>query len=485
MVKLLFDHTSTIYIIRFTFPLQIIADNKPIQNLKLSLLAFKIQIVGKMVINVEIISREMVKPSSSTPQHLKNLKLSFLDQLAPPIYVPMILFYQSNSHFRAENNRTQISCLLKQSLSHVLTRFYPLAGSIDNNIFVDCNDGGAEFVEAQVPTNLLGVIENPNIEELEKYLPIKPYGGTGGSFVKNIVLAIQINFFNCGGMVIGLCMSHKIVDGSSLVAFINAWAATARGEDSKIATPNFNLAFHFKPRDEDFSPFFPPTSGIDNETIVTKRFIFDKMKLATLKEKLVVSSQMIKDPTRVEAVSAFILKQLIEVSNMKTDTKKCFGAIHTVNLRSRMGPPPMDHAFGNLFTLAVMAYEGDKSYPHLAGELRKSIRKINADYVKKEVQDEEQYLDFLKSLTEKGYNRMECCNFSSWCRFPVYEADYGWGKPVWVSTTTLPYKNVVILMSTRCGEGIEAFINMDEDDMAMIEREFNNIISISTPKLKW
>ena len=146
----------------------------------------------------------------------------------------------------------------------------------------------------------------------------------------------------------------------------------------------------------------------------------------------------------------------------------------------------MDHAFGNLFTLAVMAYEGDKSYPHLAGELSKSIRKINADYVKKEVQDRERYLDILKSWEEKAHeNRMVCCNFSSWCRFPVYEADYGWGKPVWFSTTTLPYKNVVILMSTQCGEGIEALINVVEEDMAMIEREFNNIYNFSTPKLKW
>ena len=25
--------------------------------------------------------------------------------------------------------------------------------------------------------------------------------------------------------------------------------------------------------------------------------------------------------------------------------------------------------------------------------------------------------------------------FTSWCRFPFYEADFGWGKPVWISRT--------------------------------------------------
>ena len=53
----------------------------------------------------------------------------------------------------------------------------------------------------------------------------------------------------------------------------------------------------------------------------------------------------------------------------------------------------------------------------------------------------------------------------------MYEVDYGWGKPVWVCTTSRPFKNVVILMSTRDGDGIEAWVNMTEDSMAMLEHD--------------
>jgi len=37
---------------------------------------------------VRIISRETIKPSSPTPSHLKTLKFSLFDQIAPKSYIP-------------------------------------------------------------------------------------------------------------------------------------------------------------------------------------------------------------------------------------------------------------------------------------------------------------------------------------------------------------------------------------------------------------
>ncbi|ONI30186.1 hypothetical protein PRUPE_1G235900 [Prunus persica] len=49
-----------------------------------------------MKVEVEVISKEIIKPSSPTPDHLRYLQLSFLDQLAPPVYNPFVLFYEFN-----------------------------------------------------------------------------------------------------------------------------------------------------------------------------------------------------------------------------------------------------------------------------------------------------------------------------------------------------------------------------------------------------
>ncbi|XP_059658976.1 stemmadenine O-acetyltransferase-like [Cornus florida] len=153
-------------------------------------------------------------------------------------------------------------------------------------------------------------------------------------------------------------------------------------------------------------------------------------------------------------------------------------AVHTINLRARMWPPLLDHTFGNVWTFvsALLTSEGKEEYHDLVSLLRGAIRKIDIDHVKK-LQNGDWYLEDLKRANEhfyKGY--LEFCSFSSWCRFLMYGVDYGWGKPVWVCTATTPFKNVVILTSSSCGEGIEAWVNMD---MAILEHD-HKLLSLGT-----
>jgi shikimate O-hydroxycinnamoyltransferase len=51
----------------------------------------------------------------------------------------------------------------------------------------------------------------------------------------------------------------------------------------------------------------------------------------------------------------------------------------------------------------------------------------------------------------------------------MYEADFGWGKPTWVTTFGCSSRKVILLMDTRDGDGIEAVLNMEENDMAKFE----------------
>lgn len=58
---------------------------------------------------------------------------------------------------------------------------------------------------------------------------------------------------------------------------------------------------------------------------------------------------------------------------------------------------------------------------------------------------------------------------SSWCRQPQYGTDFGWGKPIWVSPGE-PVNDVVVLIDTKDGEGIEAWIGLCNEDMAKFEK---------------
>ncbi|KAL0307402.1 UNVERIFIED_CONTAM: Stemmadenine O-acetyltransferase [Sesamum angustifolium] len=157
--------------------------------------------------------------------------------------------YQAFYH---HHDSGETSRKLKRSLSDALATYYPLAGRIRENSWVDCNDAGAEYVEAWFNNvQLSDVIEKSGTEELKQYVPVEPCGGG------DVPLAVQVSFFSCGGTAIGLCLSHRVADAMSLVTFINAWAAACRGETKTIALtqPTFSLASRFPPAD--FSKYFP------------------------------------------------------------------------------------------------------------------------------------------------------------------------------------------------------------------------------------
>ncbi|KAK9934471.1 hypothetical protein M0R45_021614 [Rubus argutus] len=75
-----------------------------------------------MKVEVEVISKEIIKPSSPTPEHLRHYQFSFLDQTSPLVYNPLLLFYEFNAE--TQPNITEISNHLK-NLSQSLDSFLP------------------------------------------------------------------------------------------------------------------------------------------------------------------------------------------------------------------------------------------------------------------------------------------------------------------------------------------------------------------------
>ncbi|GAB4860507.1 hypothetical protein Ancab_035666 [Ancistrocladus abbreviatus] len=420
-----------------------------------------------MVLHVEITSTDYIKPKSPTPQHLRTLKLSFLDQQAPPFYIPLIFFYKNDISYCFANH-TERSQLLKQSLSSILVHFYPLAGRVGFfDAFVDCNDEGVQYLETKVSTDISKVIEDPNTEDLEGLLPFEPH-----NISKNTVLGIQVNCFDCGGMAIGVCASHRIVDATAFCTFMNAWAAATRGVNETILHPKFDWATHYPPRDlkgiKGLSEF------TSSENLIMKRLVFNKEKLTIMKEKAITAEgSQVKDPTRVEVVCAFIWKSFIEAEKSGISSKKISASSHAVNLRPRVTPPLPEGSIGNFcwFVVIPTFIQSGVKHHELIAQLRNTLRSIDSEYVTTIKTGE--CLNELKARSENlNSDVVSMSNFSSWCRFPLYEVDFGWGKPAWVCTTSIPIRNLVLLMSTKDGEGIEAWVTMLKGEMAVLERDF-------------
>ena len=111
----------------------------------------------------------------------------------------------------------------------------------------------------------------------------------------------------------------------------------------------------------------------------------------------------------------------------------------------------------------------------LVCKIRGGISKINGDFVKK-LRGEKRKSVMYESLKEIGglgsNEEIDCFGFNSWCNFGFYEVDFGWGMPIWVSsigTSDSVFSNLIILNDTRLGDGIEAWVTIDEQDMARLE----------------
>lgn len=123
---------------------------------------------------IEIISMESIKPSSPTPNHPKSFKLSLLDQLVLPTYVPNVLFY-ATSECDDHLDRSIICTRLKNSLSETLTRFYPLGRMIKGGVSINLSYEVVTFTKARASIQLSNILRSLEMDILQQCLPFNPY----------------------------------------------------------------------------------------------------------------------------------------------------------------------------------------------------------------------------------------------------------------------------------------------------------------------
>ncbi|XP_060215595.1 stemmadenine O-acetyltransferase-like [Lycium barbarum] len=254
-----------------------------------------------MDIKVEIISKEIIKPSSPSPKSPISHKLSLLDQKAPNCYTTFVLFYHKNSSSNLEN----IFDSLKVSLSKTLNHMNPLAGRVKDGFTVDCNGQGIDFLRAKVHEDMSNVLKNVKIQVLRKLLPMNPLTRSDD----NVLLALQINCFDCGGIAIGVCISHLIADGSSIATFLNTWASVCLEKNDSINISDnlfMDCTSVFPPKEvHNFSVFKFGKKDQIPPKMAARRFVFDESNILALKTNADCST------SRVEAVLAFVWEAVI------------------------------------------------------------------------------------------------------------------------------------------------------------------------------
>ena len=173
---------------------------------------------------VAIKSISIVVPSESTPSGL--LQLSESDQIMPWTRAPIVFIYRPN-----KNNPLSFD-MMKTSLSHTLVHFYPLAGQLHwiegGRLELDCNAMGVQLLEAYSEAILDDLGDFAPIDTVQDLVPKIDYTTPIEEWP---LFLVQLTRFGCGGLCIGVAISHTMVDGRAITNFNNSWAKLARGYD--------------------------------------------------------------------------------------------------------------------------------------------------------------------------------------------------------------------------------------------------------------
>ncbi|KAI3715585.1 hypothetical protein L6452_22571 [Arctium lappa] len=436
---------------------------------------------------IRVVSIQNVKPEKPTPDNLRSYKLSALDQIHSPSYVPFIFFYRNNINNGSKTDTvSERSKLLKQSLSETLTRFYPFAGKFIDDNHIDCNDEGVYYTETQVDVDLSSFLAKPDYKLLQQLLPMPPNSQkpTRGFYL----VMIQVNFFSCGGVAISMCNFHKLIDGNTYITFLNAWASATKGGQlqQNMVYPNFVSSSLFPQNTQPPTyPSFPVSSMAVWPSLLkkgkhsTKRFLFDVSAIHELKAKATEESV---SSTRVVAVASLIWKCATIAARKQHGAERPSVLQVAVNLRGKFAPPLPQNAIGNIIwnTVAKCAESNSNlSLGTMVGHIKDGIARIDTRFAEqfKGEQGSATVINELKRLGLQLSNfDADYYSFSSMCKSGVYEADFGWGRPVWSCYANLGndipiYLNAILLMDTSTGDGVEAWVTLSQEEMDIFEHD--------------
>ncbi|KAB1223938.1 Vinorine synthase [Morella rubra] len=417
-----------------------------------------------LMTEVDIISREIVRPSSPAVLHFKPFKLTLLDQLTPTTYVPLVLFYPK-SHTHQSKGLHILPAQLKKSLSKTLDHYYPFSGRTQRNLFVDHYDEGVPYNEARVKCRMNDFLQHPDqTVALNQFLPCWPFILEPNP-EETPQVAIQVNIFDCGGIAIGMCFSHKITDGITMSAFLKSWAVNAAGHCNKLELPDFSGASssaRFPPQDSTFVPIhlsLVESFWFGKGKYKTRRFVMDSKSIETLKAK--ARSERVVKPTRVESLSGFIFARAVAASRVISGSPRPAVLAQAVNIRGRTKPCLPDYSPGNIFRLAFCECNSVENQIELSGivaALREAVEKISGQS--------------FNIADQMGlFSKADTFCFSSWLKFGFDELDFGWGRPIWVGVMLgdVGPREVTFFTKTNGLDAIEAWVTLKEKEMAVLE----------------
>ncbi|XP_028792065.1 shikimate O-hydroxycinnamoyltransferase-like [Neltuma alba] len=143
--------------------------------------------------------------------------------------------------------------------------------------------------------------------------------------------------------------------------------------------------------------------------------------------------------------------------------------------RSRLKPELPEGYFGNvIFTATPMAIAGDlmsKPTWYAASKIHNALVRMDNEYLRSALDYLELQPD-LKALV-RGAHTFKCPNLgiTSWVRLPIHDADFGWGRPIFMGPGGIAYEGLsfIIPSSSNDDGSLSVAIALRPDHMKVFQ----------------
>ncbi|CAM0885124.1 unnamed protein product [Alopecurus aequalis] len=353
----------------------------------------------------------VVTPSVETPRH--GLWLSPLDVLkANRGHTQTIYLYRPDSG--GVDDFFDVA-RLKAAMANALVPFYPLAGRLgmdaDGHVEIDCAGQGVLFAVGYSDLTIDDLSNFGASPELTSLFVPRMEDSP------SVMCAIQVTFLKCGGVTLGTALHHAAVDGFSAFHFFQTWSSFSRdGNAAALDLPCHDRTL-LRARSPPlvhpdaltvFRPKQPPCELPPSVHVVNEIFVISKDQVAALKRSCTGGS----------------------------------GAVSTFRILSahlwRLRPPLPDSYFGNgIITLGaagkvqdIIAPEDNQPLASVVSRIRGAITRMDDELVRSAVDYLELEMAGSLPAVPVGSTPLTDLKLVSWLGLPVYDADFGWGRPL-------------------------------------------------------
>ncbi|KAL3617703.1 hypothetical protein CASFOL_038024 [Castilleja foliolosa] len=296
----------------------------------------------------------------------------------------------------------------------------------------------------------------------------------------------MVTYFKCGGVSLGVGMQHHAADGFSGLHFINTWSDMARGLD--LTVPPFIDRTLLRARDPPQPQFkhieyqLPPAMKANTDSENTPEtsvsiFKLSRDQLNALKAKSKEDGNTVTYSS-YEMLAGHVWRSTCMARGLPDDQDtKLYIA---TDGRSRLIPPLPQGYFGNvIFTATPLAVSGDlKSKPvwYAASKIHDALGRMDNEYLRSALDYLELQPD-LKALV-RGAHTFRCPNLgiTSWVRLPIHDADFGWGRPIFMGPGGIAYEGLSFVLPSSTDDGsLSIAISLQSEHMKVFEKVLYDI----------